>query len=73
MAKHNEKPLHIDMPFGEALERFIGTSPEETQANMDIEKGRKSPAARAREAGDPVVRELNRRRKPKDVRKLLGG
>jgi len=29
LAKHTEKPLHIDMPFDEALERFTGTSPEE--------------------------------------------
>ena len=71
MTKHNEKPLHIDMPFGEALERFIGTDQAETQANIDLAKGRKSPATVARETGDPAVRELRRRRKPNDVRKLL--
>ncbi|HXQ14081.1 MAG TPA: hypothetical protein VN814_05605 [Caulobacteraceae bacterium] len=72
MAKHNEKPLHIDMPFGEALERFIGADPAETRANIDIEKGKKSPAAQAREAGDKSVTQLSRRRKPNDVRKLVG-
>jgi hypothetical protein len=73
MAKHNEKPLHIDMPFDEALERFIGASPKETQANIDLAKGKKSPAARAKQAGDSKVTELRGRRKPNDVRKLLEG
>lgn len=68
----NERPLHIDMPFGEALERFIGTDQAETQANIDLAKGRKSPATVAREAGDPAVRELKRRRKPNDVGRLHG-
>jgi hypothetical protein len=69
----HDKPLHIDMPFDEALERFIGADPVETQANIDKAKRKRSPAAKARQAGDSKVTELRRRRKPNDVRKLLQG
>ena len=27
--KKNERPLYLDMPFGEALEKFIGVNPDD--------------------------------------------
>jgi len=74
MPKREQNPrLHLDMPFDEALERLVGVEPAELQANLDIEKGRKSPATVAHETGDPAVRQLSRKRKPKDVKRLLAG
>lgn len=69
----NDAKLHIDMPFDEALERFVQTVPAEMHANIEKEKGLKSPATLARESGDPKIAELSRRRKPKNLRKLLTG
>ena len=38
-----EARLHIDMPFGEALERFIGVKPDEMHANIAKSKKKKPP------------------------------
>ena len=38
-----EERLHIDMPFGEALERFIGVDPKEVEANVAKAKKKKPP------------------------------
>lgn len=38
-----EKPLGLDMGFGEALRRFIDTSPAELAANVEAEKKRRGP------------------------------
>ena len=34
----NEKPLGLDMDFGEALRRFIGTRPSEVAENVSTAK-----------------------------------
>lgn len=71
MAKRKyQPPLHLDMPFDEAMERLAQTDPEEVEANIVKEKRRKSPA---KETGDPAVRQLSSKRKPKNVRRLLVG
>lgn len=38
-----EKPLGIDMDFGEALSRFIGTSPKELADNVATAKEKRGP------------------------------
>jgi hypothetical protein len=44
MAKRTyDDKLHIDMPFSEALERFIGVDPKQVEANMAKSKKRKPP------------------------------
>jgi hypothetical protein len=73
-----EDKMHLDMPFDEALERFVGTDPAEMRANIEKSKAAKPPAARAeaKATGKPDtqnVTELRGKRKPKDVRKLLRG
>lgn len=35
--------LHLDMPFGEALERYAGTKASELYANIDAAKQKKPP------------------------------
>ena len=40
-----EKPLALDMPFGEALERFIGVDPEELPDNVKLRQ-KKGPQKR---------------------------
>lgn len=40
----NEKPLGLDMPFGEALNRFIGVDPTELpEASRLVRKKEKPP------------------------------
>jgi hypothetical protein len=41
-----EPPFGLDMPFDEALKRFIGTDPKEVQANIDKSKKKKPPGTR---------------------------
>lgn len=38
-----EKPLGLDMPFGEALERFLGTDPKELPDNVKLRQGKGPP------------------------------
>jgi hypothetical protein len=73
-----EDKLHLDMPFDEAVERFIGTDPKEVAANIAKSKAAKPPTDRklVAAAGKPDlsnVSELRAKRKPKDVRRLLKG
>jgi hypothetical protein len=42
----DENMFDLDMPFGEAMERFIGTSVKETQDNIARSKKKKPPAAK---------------------------
>jgi hypothetical protein len=46
MTRKNEAPLKIDMPFGEALERFIGVNPKEMDASIKASKKKKPPGGR---------------------------
>ena len=36
MTEKREKPLGLDMPFGEALERFIRVNPDELPDNVKL-------------------------------------
>ena len=40
MKGQREKPLGLDMPFGEALERFVGTDPREVAESQKRSKER---------------------------------
>jgi hypothetical protein len=39
----NEKPLGLDMDFGDALRRFIGTRPAEVADNVAAAKEKRGP------------------------------
>lgn len=41
--RKREAPLHLDMDFGEALERFARTDPKEARDLMDRGKKQKPP------------------------------
>ena len=47
--KKLERPLYLDMPFDEALQRFVQTKPEE----VEPPKGRQRKSARSK-PGAPV-------------------
>ncbi len=53
MAGKYEDKMSLEMPFDEALERFIGTDPKEVQANITKSKAAKPPAERKRPARKP--------------------
>jgi hypothetical protein len=41
-----EPPFGLDMPFDEALKRFIGTDPKEVEANVIRAKQKKPPGSK---------------------------
>lgn len=43
MTGQREKPLGLDMPFGEALERFIGVDPAELPDNVKLRRKKPPP------------------------------
>jgi hypothetical protein len=43
MTGTRDKPLGLDMPFGEALERFIGVKPEDLPDDVRVRKKRGPP------------------------------
>ena len=43
MTASREKPLGLDMPFGEALERFVGTDPAELADNVKLKRKKPPP------------------------------
>jgi len=43
VGKRHEEKLYIDMPFGEALERFAFVDPKEVEANIRRSKKKKPP------------------------------
>jgi hypothetical protein len=43
MKGEREKPLGLDMPFGEALRRFVGTDPKEVAESQKRSKQRGPP------------------------------
>jgi hypothetical protein len=61
-ARKTEPPLHLDMEFGEALERFARTKPEEVEPPKD--KSRKIAKAAKRIAALAVQRR-SRPQKPR--------
>ncbi len=46
--KKLEPKLGLDMPFGEALERFIQTKPKEVERSIERAKQKRAPPKRAR-------------------------
>ncbi len=48
-----EKPLGLDMPFGEALERFIGVEPAELPDNVKLKRKKPPPKRGPGVAGKP--------------------
>lgn len=67
MAKQYDDKLSLEMPFGEALERFVGTKPREMHVNIKKAKKAKPPGGKNQPPDEPqaenVVR-LGDRRKP---------
>lgn len=53
MKGEREKPLGLDMPFGEALARFIQTDPKEVEALAGKRKGPPKRPPGVDEKGDP--------------------
>ena len=47
MKGEREKPLGLDMPFVEALDRFIGTDPEELAEAIEKSKEKRGPPKRS--------------------------
>jgi hypothetical protein len=43
-----EPPLGLDMPFDEALKRFIGTNPKEVEESIGRAKKKKPPGNKAK-------------------------
>jgi hypothetical protein len=70
MAKKKYSPsFFLDMSFGEALERFIGTKPQELEAVMKKSRAKKLPGAKKKKAPGSDVKSgnvvrLRDRRKP---------
>lgn len=54
--KYDDK-MHLDLPFGEALERFVGVDPAEMQANIAKAKKAKPPGGKKALPGDKVQAE----------------
>jgi hypothetical protein len=54
-----EPPLGLDMPFDEALKRFIGTDPNEVKASINRAKKKKPPGGKKKAPSDGVVSQEN--------------
>jgi hypothetical protein len=50
MARPPKETLGLDMPFVEALERYVGVDPEEMHANIKRSKTKKPPGGKKRSA-----------------------
>lgn len=67
--KRYDDKLHLDMPFGEALERFAFTNPKEMHVNIKRAKKKKPPGGKKKApsdgpvAGQNVVRLRDRRKR----------
>lgn len=62
MAGKYEDKMSLEMPFGEALERFIGTDPAEVAANVAKSKAAKPEAERKRPTPKPDQTNVTRLR-----------
>jgi hypothetical protein len=54
-----EPPLGLDMPFDEALKRFIGTDPKEVEASVKRAKKKKPPGRKKKSPSDGPVSQEN--------------
>ncbi len=52
-ARPPRETLGLDMPFGEAMERFIGVDPKEMHANVARSKKKKPPSGKKKKAKPP--------------------
>lgn len=50
-----EPPLGLKMSFDEALRRFIGTDPDEVEANINRSKKKKPPGGKKKPTGGVKV------------------
>jgi hypothetical protein len=50
-ARPPKEVLGLEMPFGEAMERFIGVNPKEMEANIAKDKRKKPPGAKKAKPG----------------------
>jgi hypothetical protein len=67
--KKLEPALHLDMDFGEALERFARTKPQEVADSIERSKQKKPPGAMAPGGLEEIQRGVppkGRRRKPSE-------
>ena len=48
-----EPMLGLDMPYGEALERYIGVDPKELHANIARSKKKKPPGGKKKKRAPP--------------------
>ena len=56
MAKRTyDDKMKLDMPFGEALERFAGVKPAEMHANIKRAKKKKPPGGKKAPSGSDVA------------------
>jgi hypothetical protein len=67
--KKTEGDFHLDMPFEEAFERFIGVDPDEMYDNIAKSKTKKPPGEKKRKPGSKSpdtknVVQLRDKRKP---------
>jgi len=51
--------MKLDMPFGEALERFIGVDPKEMQANIKKAKKKRPPGGKKPSKGQDAANAEN--------------
>ena len=57
MAKRRyDDKMHLDMPFAEAMERFVRTDPKEMHANIAKAKQKKPPGGKHKPPGKTGVR-----------------
>ena len=57
--KPPEPPFGLDMPFDEALKRFIQTDPKEVEANVRRAKKTKPPGGKGKAPSDGNVAQKN--------------
>jgi hypothetical protein len=51
--------MKLDLPFGEALERFIGVDPKEMQANIKKAKKKRPPGGKKPSKGQVAAKAEN--------------
>ncbi len=49
--RQQQERLHLDMPFDEALERFVGVDPAEVRGNIKRSKKKKPPGGKRPSGG----------------------
>lgn len=68
-ARPPKEVLGLEMPFGEAMERFIGVNPKEVEANIRRAKAKKPPGGKKKKKRSPPSKKL----KPENVISMREG